>query len=359
MLKRAALLLACASLALWIGCSTTTNIYVYAAIPGSSQIFAFREDPNSGFLSPVEGGPFVAGSAVQSLAIHPSKKFLYAANAGSSDISEFAISGGGILTEVTPRQPAGTVPILLAMDPAGAFLYVANAGSNNISSFSIDPSTGKLSQLPGSPFSVGLSPLNMKLAPSGNVLYVTGSSGAGLPGYVQAFTLNAGVVSNVPVPGSPYQVGMIPQGLAINPAGTFLYAGNAAPDNSISIFAINSDGSLAEVSGSPIGESYTGPIALLVDNSGKYLYVANVGSNLLAGFSIGSDGGLSLLSSSPFATSAQPSFIASDPAGHYLFVGNQSGTKVQSFGLDTGSGTLTSIASYSVPGTASSIAVTP
>jgi 6-phosphogluconolactonase len=98
---------------------------------------------------------------------------------------------------------------------------------------------------------------------------------------------------------------------------------------------------------------------LLIDKSGKYLYVANQGSGNASAYSIGSDGGLTLLTTSPFATGSQPSFIASDSSGKYLFVGNQSSPVIQSFSLDTGSGTLTSIGSYSVPATPTSIVITP
>ena len=114
-----------------------------------------------------------------------------------------------------------------------------------------------------------------------------------------------------------------------------------------------------QIWGSPIGESYSTPVALLIDKSGQYLYVANAGSSNLGAYSIGSDGSLTLLTNSPFGTGAQPSFIASDPSGKYLFVGNQSSPAIQSFSLDASSGTLTSVATYSVGNTPSSIAVTP
>jgi len=95
-----------------------------------------------------------------------------------------------------------------------------------------------------------------------------------------------------------------------------------------------------------------------VDNSGKYLFVANEGSNNVAGYSIDSDGGLTILTNSPFGTNSQPSFIASDPGGNYLFVGNQaSGAMIQSFNLATSSGTLTTVQSYSVGNAPTSIAV--
>jgi 6-phosphogluconolactonase (cycloisomerase 2 family) len=99
---------------------------------------------------------------------------------------------------------------------------------------------------------------------------------------------------------------------------------------------------------------------LLIDNSGKYLYVANDQSpGTLVAYSIGSDGSLALISNSQFSTGAQPSFMASDPSGKYLFVGNQSSPVIQSLSVNTGSGILTSVASYSVSGTPTSIVITP
>ena len=149
-----------------------------------------------------------------------------------------------------------------------------------------------------------------------------------------------------------------PYGLEVSSSGGFLYTANKI-DNTISEFTVQSDGSLQGITGSPVGGTIAGPGALLIDKSGAYLYVANQGSSTLAGYAIGSDGSITLLTTSPFGTGSQPSFIASDPNGKYLFVGNQSSPAVQSFSLDTGSGTLTSVQTYSVPGTPTSIAVTP
>ena len=69
--KAAALLFVCASIAIWVGCGSTSSRYVYAAIPLSNQIVAYREDPNSGVLTQLTGSPVTAGSAVQSIARFP------------------------------------------------------------------------------------------------------------------------------------------------------------------------------------------------------------------------------------------------------------------------------------------------
>lgn len=360
MLKKAgALLLVCAGMGAWVSCSLLTsssNKYVYAAIPANDEIVAFREDPNAGVLTALAGSPYTAGPEVQSIVLHPSGKYLYGANAGQNNVSLFNVGSDGSLSEVS-RTPAGTAPTLLAIDSAGAYLYVGNSGSFDISVFSIS-STGVLTAVPqtsGTTFPIGLSPVNMAVAPSGNFLYVTGQ---GAVGYIEAFPLTQGVLGQ-PVTGSPFTTGNNPYGLVINPAGTSLYTANKI-DESISEFTINSTppGSISALPNSPVGEAYTSPVSLFIEKTGTYLYVANQGSSNLAAFTIASDGSLSLLSTSPFTTGSQPSFIAGDPSGKFLFVGNQSNPAVQSFSLDGSSGTLTSVATYKVAGTPTSIVVT-
>jgi 6-phosphogluconolactonase (cycloisomerase 2 family) len=164
-----------------------------------------------------------------------------------------------------------------------------------------------------------------------------------------------------PVAGSPFLTGSDPFGLAVDSSGKFLYTANKTDGSgTISEFAINANGSLTPLAGSPIGQSFTSPVSLLIDHSGKYLYVANQGSSNLSAFSIGSSGGLTLLTGSPFGTGSNPTFIGTDANGKYLFVGNQgTSSSVQSFSLDTSTGVLTSVATYPVPGTATSIAAAP
>jgi 6-phosphogluconolactonase (cycloisomerase 2 family) len=353
--KAAALLFVCASMATWVGCGSTSSRYLYAAIPASNEIVMYREDPNTGVLTQLTGSPVSAGSAVQSLVMHPSGKFLYAANSGDGppgDISLFTVSTTGVITEVTPRTNVGSTPTVLAMDSAGSFLYVGNAGSGSISAFSIDSGTGALTEVAGSPFQIGLPALSMKVAPSGSVLYVTIG---GNPGVIEAFNLTQGVLS-ASVPGSPFLTGKSPYGLVIAESGGFLYTANTL-DNSISKFTIGTDGSLTELS--EIGEQYSAPVALFIDKSGAFMYVANQGSSNLAAYSIGSDGSLSLLTNSPFGTGAGPNSLVSDSSGKHLFVGSQQASGVQSFSLDASNGTLTSVATYSGGSTTSSIAVTP
>jgi 6-phosphogluconolactonase len=310
-------------------------------------VVAYREDPNSGVLTVISGSPFTAGTAAQSVIIHPSKKFLYVANSGENDISLFTISGNGSLTEVTPRTLTGATPALLAMDSAGGFLYVADAGSSDIAVFSINSGTGALTAA-GSPFPIGMLPLNMKLSPTGGFLYVTGGTGL-----VEGFSVSGGVLTAL---GSFQTDGTSPYGLAIDPAGANLYTANFG-SNSISEFTIGSDGSLSPLSDSPLGgASLTAPFSLLIDPSGKFLYVANdLSSGSVAVYSIGSGGALTILATPTFGTGGQPDFLIADPDGKYLLVASQSGS-IQVFKFK-GDGTVTSVATYSTGGATTSVAI--
>jgi 6-phosphogluconolactonase (cycloisomerase 2 family) len=89
--------------------------------------------------------------------------FLYVSNAGADTVSAYAINpGSGALTHVKGSPFAtGSVPSALAVDPTGSFAYVANAGSNNISAYTIDQASGALTPVAGSPFATGSSPVSI------------------------------------------------------------------------------------------------------------------------------------------------------------------------------------------------------
>jgi 6-phosphogluconolactonase (cycloisomerase 2 family) len=365
MLQKALILLfICVSVAGFVSCGKTGSHYVYAAVPASSQLAVFREDPFSGVLTQLSESPYTVGSGAQSLVIHPSGKFLYVANSGQgeNDVSLFDINSDGTVSEVTPRTSVGTLPFLLAMDSAGSYLYVANALSNNISVFSIDASQGTLSPVAGSPFSINLSPKNMQLAPSGKFLYVSAPSQP--TGVVAVFSVNAGALSLVTF---TFTADNNPAGLAIDPSGSFLYTANATA-SSISIYCIvpapctppgqpGPSGTLQQVPQSPLADTFQHPVALIVDPTGKFLYVANQGSNNISTYSITSGTGFPVvITDSPFGSESQPSFLVADPNGKYLYVGNQTGSAgIQAFGVSSGS--LNSIATYSVGNSPTSIAV--
>ena len=60
---------------------------------------------------------------------------------------------------------------VLALAPAYAgaqyFAYVANNGDNTVSGYSINPTTGALTAIPGSPFPSGSGPNSVAVSPTG------------------------------------------------------------------------------------------------------------------------------------------------------------------------------------------------
>ena len=113
--------------------------------------------------------------------------------------------------------------------------------------------------------------------------------------------------------GSPFAAGTKPVAVAVDSTASFLYVANQGSNN-VSAFKINA-GALIEISGSPYAVVTTGtpqPIFLTLDVSNKFLYVANLGTSSISAFGIKSaDGTLALLTDSPFQQAIQPLWIAS------------------------------------------------
>ncbi|HEY1659713.1 MAG TPA: beta-propeller fold lactonase family protein [Candidatus Sulfotelmatobacter sp.] len=145
---------------------------------------------------------------------------------------------------------------------------------------------------------------------------------------------------------SPYSVGSGPEAVVIHPSNKYLYVANAGQDeNDISLFDINSDGTVSEVTPrTPVGSL---PYFLAMDPGGAYLYVANVDSNTVSVLSIdSSSGSLTQIKGSPFSTSLAAKNMQIAPSGKFLYIsapiqsGNQSLGAVAVFSLNAGVPTL-------------------
>ena len=70
------------------------------------------------------------------------------------------------LPSIAAPVATGQHPFGVALDPTGSFLFVANKVANTISAFAVDPATGGLSPLSGSPFPAGgAAPTDMVIIP--------------------------------------------------------------------------------------------------------------------------------------------------------------------------------------------------
>jgi 6-phosphogluconolactonase (cycloisomerase 2 family) len=268
---------------------------LYASNSGSHNITAFSINPVSGALTVVQGSPFaVAGSTSDlSLAITPDGKYLYAGDAGLSQIYGFSIVEGGGLAPIAgfPIAAPG-VPDSLSITPVdGKFLAVALIGANKVAMYFINPGTGALSPVVGSPFK------------------------------------------------APASIGGGVAGLDFNCAQNRLFAGMAtAGPATVAVYKIDSMGALSQIDGSP----FTGPglgssvVALSPDDS--KLFVSNSASTSVDLFTVGSNGALSVLASSRFSIGVEaviPSGVATDVDGKWLFVASN-GNKISVFTIGSG-----------------------
>jgi 6-phosphogluconolactonase (cycloisomerase 2 family) len=267
--------------------------------------------------------------------------FLFASNSGSNDVSVFSIDPStGLLSLIGPFPTGGLSGgsnggISLAATPDGKFLMAGNAGSNNITVFSI-AANGGLTQIAGSPFPAGGPPDGMKMSPNGEFL----ASGLWPMGPVAVLSL-AGNGTLTPVPGSPFQGSGDDAGIDISCSGNQLFAGNAANTTTVDVFSIAANGALTPIPGSPfepgVGVNSNG-VLLSPDN--QFLFVSNQGSgdgdDTITVFNVAANGFLTLVPGSPFPVNSNggnPSLMATNQAGTFLFTANYPGSGIASIGV--------------------------
>lgn len=219
--------------------------------------------------------------------------------------------------------------------------YVTTPLNNGIAAFRVDNHTGKLGLLPGSPFQAGLSPVAIVVDPAGKFAYVANGGGND----ISLFKIQSTFGLIEVMPRTPTRLN--PSSLAMDPAGKLLFVTNSGSNN-VSVFSIDSTtGALSEVTGSPYAVGFN-PVFVKVSPSGKYLYVANSAGNTISAFTIDSSGTLTqipgspyVLTSSPTAQSAGPNWIAIDPNEQFLYVANLLSSNISGFTIDSNTGALT------------------
>ena len=128
-----------------------TRVYVgtYTAPGKSKGIYLLELDPSTGTLTPK--GVAAETPSPSFLAVHPSRKFLYAVNevdkfkgkdAGS--VSAFAIDPKtGMLTSLNAQTSGGPGPCYVTVDPTGSAVLAANYGGGSLEVLPVD-AEGKL-----------------------------------------------------------------------------------------------------------------------------------------------------------------------------------------------------------------------
>ena len=252
-------------------------------------------------------------------------EFAYVANVQVNQVSGFKIdpiAGGLTAVPGSPFTSATSGVTSVAIDQAGGFVYATNgfASDNNVAGFRIDPLSGRLTPVPGSPFATGAGPRSIAITGSGKFAYVANQG----TNNVSAFTIEKQSGRLLPVPGSPFAAGSFPSWVAVDPSGQFVYVTNQS-SNDVWGYQINpKNGALTAIAGSPFAAG-TFPQSVVVEPLGRYVYVANEGSGNVSGYSIDpTTGALKLLGT--FAAGAGGiNGVSVDPAAKHVFVAGYGG----------------------------------
>ena len=306
--------------------------------------------------------------------------FLYVSSAraaGANDYGEVDVfeinSQSGFLRPIpdSPFPSGGRDPVAEAVSSDYSSLFVVNQDDNTVVQFVIG-SDGKLY-----PYNTVNTPGVFPLAIAANAsnLFVLDTyqplpscnTAAPCSGSLAVFPLTAATKSSLiaigqpatdpasnsnywplTLPSAPLDV-IVPTGVAVVGSGSYVYVSaydstaSPKPVGYVFGFAVGSNGVLTPVSGSPwlAGRQ---PSALASDPTGSYLYVTDFGSAEVLGYSI-SSGALTPLSGSPFPAGNQPSAIVVNPTYPYLFVTNSLDANVTAYSMSNG--TLNRLGSFS------------
>src|SRR6202165_5802884 len=286
-------------------------LYAVNSFANTISIFKVASD---GTLA-LSGTPTPAGgSSPNAAVIDPSGKYLLVTNNLTNTVSVFSIDAGtGALSLVGSPVPANANPAEILITPSGKFVYVTNPGIGMVTAFTF--SNGVLSQMPSSPFSSDLGAFGLAVDGSERFLYVANPAASNPPpfkfttGNISGFNIDPSTGALTPILGSPFTAtnGKGPSAVTVDPSGRFVYATTTGSSFSFWCFTFTPpSGQLVAATNSPFSLTAGGLFAL-IDPSGNYLYIGSQDANGIAGYTYDpSTGAPTAITGSPFSTVAAP-----------------------------------------------------
>ena len=287
--------------------------YVFVGNEGSNDVSAFAVNSTTGALTAIPGSPFPAGIDPQAMAIDYGYSYLFVANAGSDNVFAYVIDPNTGTLGAPSTIATGMSPTSIVQGVQLGAVYVANhGGSNDISAFttnaSQNPADGSvhinLTPLPGSPFPASGNPLSLALGAGGKFLY-SANPDATHPS-ISGFSIDptTGVLSRLS--GSPFPL-PVSHYIATDQTGAYLYVTSGANIVGYSIDATS--GALTALAGFPVSAG-ANAYSITIDPTNQLLYVANDGAAHVSGFTLdASTGALTPMAGSPFPAGDHPQFI--------------------------------------------------
>jgi 6-phosphogluconolactonase (cycloisomerase 2 family) len=237
-------------------------------------------------------------------------RFLLVVNAGSNEISIFAVRGAR-LTLRSKVASGGMMPTSIA--ERDHLVYALNAGANsNVSGFWLDL-FGGLHAIAGSTRSLSVampSAAEVAIAPRGLGVVVT-EKGTNL---IDVFALRVdGMLGDAETHASS---GATPYGFDFSSSGTLVVS---EATGAVSSYRLGKASAFSTISAS-VADNQSAPCWVVVTHDGRFAYTANAGSSSISGYSLAQDGALHLLDANgvtgDMGQNAKPLDMALDQAQH-------------------------------------------
>lgn len=340
-------------------------------------IYAFDFDPATGELSHRR---LAAKTPSPSwIVIHPSRKFLYAANevtdfnGNSGSISAFAVdAASGNLTPINKVSSEGAGPAYLSIDATGRFAFVANYVGGSIavipilssgalgSPADIHRDTGSLGAAQASSAPKGSFAISGHDAPHAHMIaadqenrFVLATDLGQDRIYVYRFEAGSGKLIPAASPFASLPSGDGPRHFVFHPSGRWLYSIQEEASTVVCFAYDATTGALAPrqtVSTLPpdfAGTSFASEV--LISQDGKFLYAANRLHDAIVVFSIAPSGMLRRIGEAS-TMGDYPSQCRIDPTGNFLFACNRRSDAITSFRINRQTGVLSFTGRYTAVG---------
>jgi len=272
----------------------SASVYVQTNDATENEVIVFSR-AEDGALAPAgryptggrgTGVPHLASAG--SVVLGDDGRWLLVVNAGSDDVSLFAVQPDGL--QLADRAGSGgRGPTSVAV--SGALVYVLNNGTPNISGFQL--TDGKLTPLAGStrPLSgADADPAQISFTPGGGALIATERGTNTISSYVVD---QRGYAQG---PATIKSSGQTPYGFGVTKDGSLIVSeafGGAMGAAAASSYAVSGGGELTMMSGS-VGDTRSEVCWVALTNDDRFAYVTNFGDGTVSCYEIAADGRLTL-----------------------------------------------------------------
>jgi 6-phosphogluconolactonase len=341
--------------------------YVGTYTPNGGGIYLFRIDPVTAALTQLQVIDDIRNPTW--LAVNPAQTHLYAVSeidnfqgTQNGAVVSYAIDSAMQLKRLGAVKSGGTTPAHVSVHPSGKFVFAANYGGGNVAVFPVGadgalgeatdvrPSVGPRHHVRGSsdlPGQFALSDhdgphLHMVAADPNGQFIIANDAGLDLT-LVWRFDAAAGRLLPADVPVVTAPPGSAPRHFVFHPNGRVFYnlyehdAKVAVYDYDPARGGLKPKQVISSLPAKFEGSNLAAEILITAD--GRFLYVSNRLHNAVAVFAVASDGELRSIAET-WVHADSPRSLSLDPGGTFLYSCNQRGDSITSFHLNPLTGAL-------------------